>query len=103
MFRRVIWDNLPECIFEKKSWDWFIPKIARTEHVIAGLSHQTNKHFVLKLTADNYKSASGQLQNNTVYGAMSITINCVISYSILLWVDIIQAFLIIFCQDLTKV
>ena len=35
-------------------------------------------HFVLKLTAGNCKSASGKLKNNTVKGAMSITVNRVI-------------------------
>ena len=44
---------------------------AQTKHVITDLSHQTNKHFVLKLISFN----SGQLQNNTGNGAMSITIN----------------------------
>ena len=49
MFGRAIWDKLPECIFEdfeiagvkrglfkklKNSRGWFIPKIARTKHVI---------------------------------------------------------------------
>ena len=28
---------------------------------------------------DDYKSASGQLQNNTVDGATSVTMNCVIN------------------------
>ena len=31
------------------------------------------------LTVGNYKSTSGQLQNNTVNGAMSIPTNCVIN------------------------
>ena len=101
MFGRAIWDKLPECIFGnfaiarvkrgqfqsfQKSPGWFIPKIAKTKHVISGLSHQTN--FPLKLislTAGNYKSVSrqlqnsGQLQNNTANGEMSITINPVIN------------------------
>ena len=49
--RSAIWDKLPEYIFEtfeiarvkpgqfqnfQKPWGWFIPKIARTEHVITG-------------------------------------------------------------------
>ena len=43
--------------------------------MITGQSYQTNKHFVLELlTARNYKTA-GKLQNNTVNGAMSITVN----------------------------
>ena len=46
--------------------------------MITGKSHQTDKHFVLKLislTVGNYKSVSRQLQNYTVNFAMSITIN----------------------------
>ena len=35
------------------------------------------------LTVGNYKSASGKLQNNTVNGAMSISINSVIISKIL--------------------
>ena len=42
----------------QKSRGWFIPKIARTKHVITGSSHQTNKHFGLKLIP----FISGQLQ-----------------------------------------
>ena len=49
MLERAIWDKLPVCIFEnfeiaqvkqeqfqifQKSRGWFIPKIARTKHVI---------------------------------------------------------------------
>ena len=52
MFGRVIWDELPECIFEnsevalvkqrgqlqifQKSRGWFIPKITQTKHVFTG-------------------------------------------------------------------
>ena len=51
MLGRVIWDNLPKCIFEnfeinrvkrgqfqifQKSRGGFIPKIARNKHVIKG-------------------------------------------------------------------
>ena len=46
--------------------------------MITGKSHQTDKHFVLKLislTVGNYKLVSRQLQNYTVNFAMSITIN----------------------------
>ena len=79
MLERAIWDKLPESIFEnieiaRVKRGWFIPKIARNKHVITGESHQANKLFVLKLIS--FKS--GQLQNNTVNGAMSISINCVI-------------------------
>ena len=49
MFGRVIWDKLPECIFEsveiervkqgrfediQKSRGWFIPKITQTKRVV---------------------------------------------------------------------
>ena len=76
MFGRAIRDKLPECIFEifQKSQEWFIPKIALTEYVVTGQSLQTNKHFVLKRISFN----SRQLQNNSVDGAMLITINRVI-------------------------
>ena len=59
--------------------------------MINGSSHQTNKHFVLKLTSFNkgrYKSASGQLQNrgqlenNSVNGAVIIIMNCMINTEI---------------------
>ena len=42
-------------------------------------SSSSNKYL---LTAGNYKSASGQLQNNTVNGVMSISINRVITHEI---------------------
>ena len=76
---RTIWDKLSESNFEtieiaRVKRGWFIPKFARNKHVITGESHQANKLFVLKLIS--FKS--GQLQNNTVNGAMSISINCVI-------------------------
>ena len=69
----------------KKSW--LIPKTARNKQAVTGWSNQTNKDFTLKLTSfnsGNYKWAKGQLEknkqlrNNTVNGAMSITINRVI-------------------------
>ena len=46
--------------------------------------HQTNKDFVLKLILINSGQLqnSGKLQNNTVNGAMSITINRVIKTDI---------------------
>ena len=50
-----------------KSWNWFIPKIDRTKHVVTG-------HFVLRLTYFN----SGELQNGSVNAAMLTTINHVI-------------------------
>ena len=50
MFGKTIWDKLPKCIFQnseiaqlkqqfqnfQKSQGWFVPKIARTKHVITG-------------------------------------------------------------------
>ena len=51
MFGRAICDKLPKCIFEsfeiarvkrgqfqnfQKSWGWFIPKTARTKHLVTG-------------------------------------------------------------------
>ena len=62
IFGRAIWDKLLQCIFEnfQKSLGWFIPKIARAKHVVTGQSHQTNKHFVLKLKS----FISGQLEIN---------------------------------------
>ena len=67
---RAIRDKLPKCIFEnfeiarvkreqfqnfqKLRW-WFIPKIVRTNHVITSKSHQTSKHFVLKLISNIFK------------------------------------------------
>ena len=59
-----------EIYCSSKSRGWFIPKIARTKHVVNGLSRLTNKHFILKLiyllTAAVYKSTSGKLQDNSV-------------------------------------
>ena len=84
MFRRAVWDKLPECIFENLEILKF-SKITRgiyPKHVITGESHEANKHFVSKLIYFN----SGQLKiseraivNNTVNGAVLITINLVIS------------------------
>ena len=36
-------------------------------------------HYLYLLTAGNYKSASGKLEDNFLNGAMLITINCVIT------------------------
>ena len=58
----------------QKSREWFIPKTARTKHVITGQSDQTSKYFLLKLISFN----SGQLQNNTDNGAMPFTSDHVI-------------------------
>ena len=51
----MIWDKLPECIFENGEID----REKRGQY-------------------QNFK-ASGQLQNNTINGVMSITISCVIT------------------------
>ena len=72
MFARAIWDKLLECVFknfevarvkrgqfqsfQKWLW-WFILNIARTKHLVTGQSHQTNKHFVLKLMSFNGEQA----------------------------------------------
>ena len=58
--------------------------------VVTGWSHQINKRFVSKYvsTAGNYKSVSGklqnsrQLQNNSVNGAVLITVNRVVNWVI---------------------
>ena len=88
--------NFPQCIFENFEVAWvkreqlqnfqksrkrFIASIAQAKHLITGWSHQVKRHFGLKLislTVGNYKSASGQLQKNTVNSAISITVNSVI-------------------------
>ena len=50
-------------------------------HVYSGVksNHTKPKNTFSVLTAGNYKSASGQLQSNSVKGAMLITINGVIN------------------------
>ena len=102
MLRRVLWDKLPECIFESfetalvkrgqfqifpKLRGWFIQKVTQNERVMTGQSHQTNKHFVLKLISFNsgqlqinkwQLKISGPLQNNIINSAMSISVNRVI-------------------------
>ena len=107
MFGRAIWDKLPECIYEnfeiawvkrgqfqnfQKSREWFILKIARWNMWL--LVNNTKPTSTLYwnyylLTASNFKLESGQLQkswqlqNNTVNGAMLITINRVITLVII--------------------
>ena len=56
-----------------------MPKIARNNH-----DHTNPTHYYL-LTQGNYKPASGQLHNNTVNGAVSITTNRVIQPKIQIW------------------
>ena len=94
MFGRAIRDKLPKCIFEILKFQ----KFSKTKRVIYPQSHpnQTCDYWLITpnqqtlfietiLTVSNYKSASeqlqnsGQLQNNTVNGAMSITLNRVIN------------------------
>ena len=50
------------------------------------------------LTAGNYKSASGQLQNNTVNGAISITINRVIHTITTVYGNKIESFQLVLLQ-----
>ena len=81
MFGRTIWDKLPECIFENfeiaHSETIAVSKFSKTTKVIypksTWLLVKPKKQFLMKLiflTAGNYKSVSGQLQNNSVNGAM---------------------------------
>ena len=72
----------------EKSRGSFIPKIARPKHLVL-VNHSKpistlywNQHL-FNSGQFNYKSAMGQLQNNSVNGAMLITINCVITVEIL--------------------
>ena len=62
----------------QKSRRWFIPKLPEPNMWL--LAHYTKATNTLcwnqyLLTADNYKSVSRHLQNDTVNGAMSITMN----------------------------
>ena len=76
----------------QKSREWFIPKIAQLNMLLlfnhTKLTNTLYWNWYL-LTTGNYKSAngqlqnSGQLQNNSVNGAMLITINHVTIYKIL--------------------
>ena len=61
------------------------PKNRPTKHVIIGWSHQTNKHFVLKLILFNSEQLQNnwQLQNNSVNGAVLITMSRVITVVIM--------------------
>ena len=87
MLGRAIWDKLPNCIFEKfeiagVKRGWLIyPKTCLKQTCE---SHQTNKHFVLKLIpylrgqlqiSEQAIQNRRQLQNNAVNGAMSVSIN----------------------------
>ena len=73
MFGRAIWHKLCQCIFD------LISKFSKISRVIYPQNYPNqicdywlitpnNKHFVLKLISFN----SGQLENNTVNGAMSV-------------------------------
>ena len=80
MFGTAIWEKLPECIFEnfQKSRGWFIPK-NRPNQTCDYWLITPKKRFVLKLISFNSGQIQiRQLQNNTINGAMSITINRVI-------------------------
>ena len=92
MLGRAVWDKLPEFIFENF-------EIARVkffknhEGDLSQKSPETTMWLLVNhtkptkslywnwhlLRAGNYKAASGQLPNNTVNGAMSISINRVIT------------------------
>ena len=68
----------------QKSRGSFIPNITRNKHVITGESHQTKKHFLLKLISFNsgllrISERAKYYQNNTVNGAMPVSINRVIN------------------------
>ena len=97
MFGRAICDKLPKCIFENfeiaRVKRRVISKFSKIPRVIypRNLPNQTCLLFNHTkptntlywnwnlLTAGNYKSASGQLQNNSVNGAVLITVIRVIT------------------------
>ena len=88
---RAIRDKLPKCIFEnfeiarvkreqfqnfqKLRW-WFIPKIVCTNHVITSKSHQTSKHFVLKLISNIFKQRAITNQRSGNYKIPPLTVQC---------------------------
>ena len=88
MFRREIYDKLPESIFENIK----ILKIARVIYP-KNFPNQTCSHWLITPNqkalcietnrSDNYRSLSRQLKKNFVNGAMLITINRVINDVIL--------------------
>ena len=107
MLGRAIWNKLPQCIFEnfenvrvkrrefqifQNLRGWFIAKIARNKHVITNkVNHTKPIKTVLKLIS--FKSRQLQISereitkqraitNNTVNGAMLISINCFITWEI---------------------
>ena len=73
----INWDRLPECIFSKITRVIY-PKNRSNQTRDYWLITPNHKHFVLKVTSFN----SGQLQNNTVNSAMSISINHVIKIEV---------------------
>ena len=97
MFVRAIWDKLPECIFEnlklpernegnfkvfKNHEGNLSPKLPESNMwLLVNYTKAKNNLYWnwYLLTAGNYTSTSGQLQNNTVNGAMLITMNRVIN------------------------
>ena len=69
MFGRAIWDELPECIFENCE----IVRVKREQFLnFQKWWANTNQR------AGNYRSATGQLQNNSINCAMLFTMNRVI-------------------------
>ena len=88
MFGKAIWDKFPECIFWK-FWNFKIFKFTRvifpeyhpSQTHAYWLITQNQQYFVLKLMSfkSGWLQNSGQLQNNAVNGATSITVNRVIT------------------------
>ena len=87
MLGRTTWDKLPVRIFENfeivqvkrgqfqifKNHECDLSQMSPRRNMITGQSHQTSKKFALKLSLNSGQlQISGQLQNNTFNGAMSI-------------------------------
>ena len=95
MFGRAIWDKLPKYIFENSE----IPKFSKITSVTYPKNYwnQTCSYWLItpnqktlwknliSFNSGQLQLASGQLENscwlqhNTINGAMSVTINCVIN------------------------
>ena len=79
----------------QKSRGLFIPKITSTKHVINWLITRNQQTLRIEtnifFTGGNYKSMSGQLQNNFVKCAMTITINRVLINKIVINIRIAMA------------
>ena len=82
MFGRAIWDKWPEFIFENFEVDFtrmIYPKNPPNHHTRPKITLYWNQYI---LTARNYKSVTGPLQNNFITGATLITINRLIKVQI---------------------